>query len=255
MSSYADCAICLGYTRTKQHAHDIAQCPDQEESCNLDHLAARLSCVCGHVARCSGRAMQSPPVISAGRASELDAAAGWAWLADADCCSWEAPDVTSAPDKPPLPSPGVMLVTVGILLLLLLLVEGIWGSCDMLVMPEEERFAAGGVGLVEVGCGAVPAAPGAVLVTVGEVLLMEAASGVMLVMGGWGRVELGWGAVSGLPAAAARSLRPCTRDVGTWNLPAASLCSAKPTRTCLPHASQSPFIHSRQYIQHCTTGS
>ncbi len=55
---------------------------------------------------------------------------------------------------------------------------------------------------------------GGVVVTVGDVLLMEAASGVMLVMGGWGRVELGWGTVEGVPAAA-MSLRPWYRDLGT----------------------------------------
>lgn len=70
------------------------------------------------------------------------------------------------------------------------------------------------------------------LVTVGEVLLMEAAAGVMLVMGGWGRVELGWGAGVGVPAAA-MSLRPCMRDAGTLILPAASLCSAGHHSTCL----------------------
>lgn len=46
-----------------------------------------------------------------------------------------------------------------------------------------------GVVLTGAGVGAVKS--GVVLVTVGDVLLMEAASGVMLVMGGWGRVELG----------------------------------------------------------------
>ena len=60
--------------------------------------------------------------------------------------------------------------------------------------------------------------------TVGEVLLMEAASGVMLVMGGWGRVELGWVSVLGV-LAAAMSFRPWMRDGGTLILPAASLCS------------------------------
>lgn len=70
------------------------------------------------------------------------------------------------------------------------------------------------------------------LVTVGEVLLMEAASGVMLVMGGWGRVELGWGAVLG-PPAAAMSLRPCMREAGILILPAANLCSAHQQATCL----------------------
>ena len=45
--------------------------------------------------------------------------------------------------------------------------------------------------LIELGWGLVPVTSGMVLVTVGEVLLMDAASGVMLVMGGWGRVEAG----------------------------------------------------------------
>ncbi len=45
--------------------------------------------------------------------------------------------------------------------------------------------------LIELGWGLVPVTSGVVLVTVGEVLLMDAASGVMLVMGGWGRVEVG----------------------------------------------------------------
>ena len=45
--------------------------------------------------------------------------------------------------------------------------------------------------LIESGWGLVPVTSGVVIVTVGEVLLMDAASGVMLVMGGWGRVEVG----------------------------------------------------------------
>ncbi len=45
--------------------------------------------------------------------------------------------------------------------------------------------------LIELVRGLVPVTSGVVLVTVGEVLLMDAASGVMLVMGGWGRVEVG----------------------------------------------------------------
>lgn len=89
------------------------------------------------------------------------------------------------------------------------LVLGLLGGCGVLGDPS-----VGGV-----------REPGKVLVTAGEVLLMEAASGAMLVMGGWGRVELGWGAVLGAPPAA-MSLRPCTRDEGTLILPAASLCSA-----------------------------
>lgn len=70
--------------------------------------------------------------------------------------------------------------------------------------------------------------------TVGEVLLMEAASGVMLVMGGWRAVELGWGAVLGVPVAA-MSLRPCMREAGTLILPAASLCSAHQQATSVEH--------------------
>ncbi len=45
--------------------------------------------------------------------------------------------------------------------------------------------------LTELGWGVVPVTSGVVLVTVGEVLLMDAASRVMLVMAGWGRVEVG----------------------------------------------------------------
>ena len=45
--------------------------------------------------------------------------------------------------------------------------------------------------LVDLGWGLVPVTSGAVLVTAGEVLLIDAASGVMLVIGGWGRVEVG----------------------------------------------------------------
>ena len=92
------------------------------------------------------------------------------------------------------------------------------------------------------------------LVTVGEVLLMEAASGVMLVMGGWGRVELGWGAVLGAPAAA-MSLRPCMRDAGTLILPSASLCSANQQAVCLEHWASKPTTSGNLAMASTTASS
>ncbi len=58
-------------------------------------------------------------------------------------------------------------------------------------LPVEVLESPGEGLLIESGWGLVPVTSGVVLVTVGEVLLMDAASGVMLVMGGWGRVEVG----------------------------------------------------------------
>ena len=83
--------------------------------------------------------------------------------------------------------------------------------------------------LTGAGSGVVAVASGAVLVMVGDVLLMEAASGVMLVMGGWGRVEVGSGAGS-VAAAVAISFRPWYRELGISILPAARRCSAQHTR-------------------------
>lgn len=163
--------------------------------------------------------------MSAGTASEVDAA-GCALPPEPCSFSTALPEETPMPWAPsPTPLPAAMLVTTGMLPLLYIDDDAL-GSREMLVMSDELVLR-----LLE-GCGVWGGPslgevrePGKVLVTVGEVLLMEAASGAMLVMGGWGRVELGWGAVLGAPLAA-MSLRPCSRDEGTLILPAASLCSA-----------------------------
>ena len=187
--------------------------------------------------------MHSRPVMSAGMVPEVDASAGCAPPAGAYFFSQAQPEETPVPEgpsfppslPPPPPPPAAMLITVG--MVPLVLVDCAAGSGEVLVMPEE---AVSMVDCCAVLSGAVSVwrALGVVQVTAGEVLLMEAASGVMLVMGGWGRMELSWGAALGL-LAAAMSLRPCMRDTGTLMLPAASLCSATQQANCIePEASK-----------------